>query len=137
MILDNHRTTLVSTYPFKALAAQWPEAADAPDDHEGRGGVEIGSDVWLGAHCTIVPGVRIGSGAIVAAGCVVTKDVPPYAIAAGNPGRVVRMRCTDEEARVLLEIAWWNWPEDKIRRELPEMMRGSVAAFIRTHGPAR
>ncbi len=137
LILGNHRTDLVSTYPFKTLAEHWPEAADAPDDHEDRDGIEIGSDVWLGAQCTVVAGVRIGPGAVVAANCVVTKDVPPYAIVAGNPGRVVRSRCTEEEASGLLEIAWWNWPDDKVRRELPDMMRGSVGAFIRKHLPAR
>ena len=136
LLLGNHRMDRVSTYPFKVLAEYWPEAADGAEDHEDRGGIEIGSDVWLGAQCTVVAGVRIGSGAVVAANCVVTKDVPPYAIVAGNPGRIVRSRCSEGQARDLLAIAWWDWPDDKVRRELPGMMNLDVDAFIARHLPS-
>ena len=134
-ILGNHRTDLVSTYPFKTLSDCWPGAADAPSDHEDRGSIDIGSDVWLGAHCTVVAGVRIGSGAIVAANAVVTKDVEPYAIVAGNPARLVRIRCSDDQIRDLLAIAWWDWPDDKIQAQVAGLSSLSIDDFIRLHVP--
>lgn len=136
LLLANHRMDRVSTYPFKVLAEYWPGAADGAGDHEDRGGIEIGSDVWLGAQCTVVAGVRIGSGAVVAASSVVTKDVPPYAIVAGNPARIVRSRCGESQARDLLEIAWWNWPDDKVKRELHAIMSLDVDAFIARYLPS-
>lgn len=128
-ILGNHRTDLVSTYPFKLLSDYWPGAEQAESDHEDRGGIHIGSDVWLGAHCTVLAGVQIGSGAIVAANTVVTKPVPPYAIVAGNPGRLVRYRCSETQIRGLLAIAWWDWPDDKVKREITFLTTLSIDAF--------
>ena len=136
LILGNHRTDLVSTYPFKVLSDWWPGAADAPSDHDDRGGIEIGSDVWLGAHCTVLAGVRIGCGAIVAANAVVTKDVEPYAIVAGNPARPVRKRCTDEQITQLLAIAWWDWPDEKVQAEVVGLSSLSIDDFIIRHRPA-
>ncbi len=130
LILGNHRTDLVSTYPFKVLSTYWPGAAEAPSDHEDRGGIHIGSDVWLGAHSTVVAGVRIGSGAIVAANAVVTREVEPYAIVAGNPARLVRKRCSEAQIKALLAIAWWNWPDEKIQAEAAHLSSLAVNDFI-------
>ena len=135
-ILGNHRTDMVSTFPFKVLSDYWPGAAEAPSDHEDRGGIDIGSDVWLGAHCTIVAGVTIGHGAIVAANAVVTKDVEPYAIVVGNPARMVRKRCSDEQIRELLAIAWWDWPDEKTQAEAAHLSSLSVDDFIRRYRSA-
>lgn len=78
----------------------------------------IGSDVWVGSNVIIPGGIKIGTGAIVAAGTVVTKDVPPYAVVGGNPAKVVRYRFSDEQIKVLLASEWWNWPIDKIIRNV-------------------
>lgn len=75
----------------------------------------LGNDIWIGSGANILRGVNIGSGAIIGAGTVVTKDVPPYAVVAGNPGRVIRMRCSDEIIEKMLEVKWWDFPLDLIR----------------------
>lgn len=135
-ILGNHRTDLVSTYPFKVLSQFWPGAEHADSDHEDRGGIHVGSDVWFGAHCTVLTGAKIGSGAVIAANSVVTKDVPPYAIVAGNPGRIVRYRCSESQIQDLLDLAWWDWPDEKIKSEVPFLTTLSVADFIERHKSA-
>lgn len=82
-----------------------------------KGPIRVGHDVWIGARAIILSGVTIGHGAVVAAGGVVARDVPPYAIVAGNPARHVKWRFDEETVRGLLEIEWWNWPMEKILRE--------------------
>jgi acetyltransferase-like isoleucine patch superfamily enzyme len=127
-----HRPDWISTYPFPAFEG-W--STGPRDYHEcvGRGDVVIGSDVWLGSRCCVLAGVRIGDGAVVGAQAVVTKDVPPYAIVAGNPAQVVKYRFPDDVVRELLEIAWWNWSEAKIRANLPRLLSGDVDGFIAEH----
>ena len=80
--------------------------------------VEIGNDVWIGSNVIILPGVKIGDGAIVAAGAVVTHNVQPYSIVGGVPARLIRKRFSDDIIRKMLKIAWWNWEPDKIERNL-------------------
>ena len=78
--------------------------------------VVVGNDVWIGCNCTILGGVRIGDGAIVGAGSVVTKDVPPYSIVAGVPAKVIKYRFTEEQIKILESIKWWEWPMEKIQQ---------------------
>lgn len=82
------------------------------DDSEPK--TSIGNDVWIGTHVIIPGGVRISTGAIVAAGSVVVKDVPPYAVVGGNPANIIRFRFSDEQIKVLLALEWWNWSLEKI-----------------------
>lgn len=124
-----HRPDWVSMYPFGAFA-KW-RGPDVRTDHTvGRGDVVIGSDVWLGSQCMIMAGVTIGHGAVVAARAVVSRDVPPYAIVAGNPARVVKRRFDDQTIAELLAIAWWDWPEERIRQNLDLLLSGDMAAFL-------
>jgi serine acetyltransferase len=95
-----------------------------------KGDIIIENDVWIGAKATIMSGVRIGNGAIVAAGSVVSKDVPPYAIVAGNPAKVVKYRFSDEQIKKLLSIAWWNWDEQKIKDNAMTMWSNNIDEFI-------
>lgn len=81
-----------------------------------KGPIVIGNDVWIGARATVLSGVTIGDGAVVGAGSVVTNDVPPYAIVAGAPARILGYRFSEPMRARLLELKWWDWPEDKIRR---------------------
>lgn len=76
--------------------------------------INIGNDVWIGANACILPGVTIGDGAVIGAGSVVTKDVPPYAITVGNPGKVLKYRFEDEIISILKKSRWWDWPQTLI-----------------------
>lgn len=91
--------------------------------------VKIGNDVWIGARAVILSAVTIGDGAIVGANAVVTKDIPPYAIAVGVPAKVIRYRCSEEQAQKLQQIAWWDWPEEKITENL-DCFYGGIDRFI-------
>ena len=92
-----------------------------------RGDTVVGNDVWIGMEAIILPGVKIGDGSIVAARSVVSHDVPPYSIVAGNPGKVVKARFDAGTTRRLLAIAWWNWPVDKITRNLNAIRGADIA----------
>jgi len=95
-----------------------------------KGDIIIENDVWIGATATIMSGVKISNGAVVGAGSVVTKDVPPYAIVAGNPAKVVKYRFTEEQIEKLLSIAWWDWEEQKIRDNAMIMWSNNIDDFI-------
>lgn len=123
-----HRTDWVSTYPFNRF---FPEAEGIAGHPHSKGDVIIGNDVWIGMGATILSGVTIGDGAVIAAHSLVSKDVPPYAIAGGNPARIIRSRFPEEVVRKLLAIAWWDWPIDKIKEGVPLLMRDDIEAFIR------
>ena len=95
-----------------------------------KGDIIIQNDVWIGAKSTIMSGVKISNGSIVGAGSVVTKDVPPYAIVAGNPAKIVKYRFTEEQIGKLLSIAWWNWDEQKIKENAMTMWSDDIDEFI-------
>lgn len=115
----NHAMTGFSTYPFNIFGNGWDEGFDPATIEAGiKGDTRVGNDVWIGGEAMILPGVSIGDGAIVATRSVVSGDVPPYAIVAGNPARIVRRRFDDTTIARLVEIAWWDWPIDKITRNL-------------------
>lgn len=125
----NHRTDWVSTFPFP-LFRDWPEARGITGHPATRGDVRIGHDVWLGAGCVVLSGVRIGHGAVVGCRAVVSRDVPDYAIVAGNPATVMRLRFPPAQVAELLHTAWWDWPEDEVRRHLPLLLAGDMDAFL-------
>jgi virginiamycin A acetyltransferase len=83
-----------------------------------KGDVVIGNNVWIGDSAIILSGVHVGDGAVLGAGSIVTKNVKPFAIAAGSPAKIIRMRFNDTIIRQLLDIQWWNWTEEKIKRNL-------------------
>ena len=95
-----------------------------------KGDINIGNDVWIGAKATIMSGVTIHSGAVIASGAVVAKDVPPYAIVVGNPGRVIKYRFTEEQIQDLIEIKWWDWSDEKIRNNALNMWSNDIDGFI-------
>jgi hypothetical protein len=92
--------------------------------------VTIGHDVWIGHGAIVLPGRDIGTGAVVGAGSVVTKDIPAYAIAVGNPARVIRRRIPDDVAAEMLALAWWDWPHDQLRAALPDFRSLSAEDFV-------
>ena len=98
-----------------------------------KGNIKIRNDVWIGATSTIMSGVTIGDGAVIGAGSTITKDVPPFAIVVGNPGRVVKYRFTEEQIENLLKISWWDWEESKIKENAMLMWSSNIDPFITKH----
>jgi len=98
-----------------------------------KGNIIIENDVWIGAKSTIMSGVKIGNGAVIGATATVTKDVPPYAIVVGNPGKIVKYRFTEKQIELLLKISWWNWDEEKIKREFKTLWSSDINEFINKH----
>jgi len=94
-----------------------------------KGDTTIGHDVWIGHAAVIMPGVTVGNGAIVAAGTVVTRDVPAYAIVAGNPGSVVRYRFDEQAIRRLLQLEWWLWDAAKVTRNVRALCSADLDAL--------
>jgi acetyltransferase-like isoleucine patch superfamily enzyme len=131
IILSNHRTDLTTTYPFFALQSIWPEAKVVGPDRVQSGFTEIGSDIWIGFGATILPHVKIGHGAIIGARSVVTRDVPPYAVVAGSPARVIRMRYKKRVIDRLLAVAWWDWSDDDVAAAIPTLMQPDIEKFLR------
>ncbi|GAA0308779.1 CatB-related O-acetyltransferase [Rhodovulum strictum] len=120
-----HAMSGFSTFPFNIFGGGWEQGFDpATWEAENRGDTVIGPDVWIGTEARLIPGVTIGAGAIIAAGAVVASDVRPYAVVVGNPAREVRRRFDDATIARLLAIAWWDWPTEKIDRNL-NAIRGS------------
>lgn len=124
--LAGHPTDLASTFPFRTRMLH-PERGN--QDAVSRGPVRIGHDVWIGAGALILDGLTIGTGAVVAANAVVTRDVEPYAIVGGNPAKLLRPRFEPGIIEALLEIGWWEWPDETIRRFEPYFY-GDVEDFI-------
>lgn len=121
-----------STFPFNIFGHGWEAGFDpATWTAEHRGDTVIGPDVWLGRDAVVMPGVTIGAGAIVAAQAVVTKDVPPYAVVAGNPARPIRLRFAPEIVERLLAVAWWDWPTERITAALHAIRGANIDALER------
>lgn len=122
----NHPPGGFSTYPFQMFGIDGaPDVKNQPH----RGDTIIGSDVWIGREAVIMPGVTIGHGAIIGTRAQVVKDVPPYAVVVGNPGRVAKMRFPDETVAALLAIAWWDWEADKIARNVAAIAGADIDAL--------
>ena len=125
----NHRTDWVTTYPFGHIHTDVFK-------HHGlghpstRGDVILGNDVWIADNVTIMSGVTIGDGAVIANNTHVVKDVEPYSLVGGNPARHIKYRFKPEQIKKLLEIQWWNWPEEKIQQFIPLMCSGDIDAFL-------
>jgi len=113
----NHLSNAISSYPFAIFGGDWSSAMDGKS-YPTKGNTEIGNDVWIGYGATIMPGVKIGHGAIIATKSVVTGDVEPYAIVGGNPAREIRKRFPTEKIEQLLELSWWDWPIEKITKSV-------------------
>lgn len=119
----NHAMDGISTYPFKVFGKSW---ANCPINVVSRGDTIIGNDVWFGNSVTIMPGVKIGHGAIIGTNSLVTKDVEPYSIIGGNPAKLIRNRFDDETIDFLLQLAWWDWPIEKITKNIMAIITGDL-----------
>lgn len=125
----NHRMSGFSTYPFNIFGNGWERSTPLPQELPYKGDTVVGNDVWIGYEAMLMPGVRVGDGAIIAARSVVSADVPAYAIVGGNPARVLRMRYDDAQIERLLRIAWWDWDADKVSRHLELIVGADLDAL--------
>ncbi len=123
--LGNHPLDRVSTHGFFFMKEFG--FVNEPHDLISDDDIFIGHDVWIGRDVTILTGVTIGTGAVVGAGAVVTRDVPPYAVVAGVPAKVLRYRFDEATIQKLLASKWWTWPDDKIRENIGAFL--DVASF--------
>jgi acetyltransferase-like isoleucine patch superfamily enzyme len=127
----DHPQGWVSTYPFRIRLGLPGAYCDGMPMTKGK--IVIGSDVWIGTDVMILSGVTIGHGAIVAAGSVVTKDIQPYAIAAGIPAKVIKYRFNEKQILALLRIKWWEWSEDMIKEVVSLLSSPDIDQFIDAH----
>ena len=121
----NHQMNAVSTFPFFTLEG-WNASAPQKSDMPLKGDTVIGNDVWIGQNATIMPGVHIGDGAIIGANSLVSKDVGPYTIVAGNPIRVIRKRFDDELIDLLERFKWWDKSIEEINNLIPILTNGDL-----------
>lgn len=120
----NHSLRSLSTYTFPLFYDEWElDKADVASAWDNKGDIVIGNDVWIGFEAIIMAGVHIGNEAIIGARAVVTKDVAPYTIVGGVPARAIRKRFDDATISRLESLRWWDWSKERIRRELPGIMR--------------
>lgn len=123
----NHKLSSLSTYPFPLFFEEWDlDKANLTDSWDNKGDIAIGNDVWIGYEAVVMQGVTIGDGAIIGARAVVTKDIPPYTIVGGVPAKPIRKRFSDEIISRLLEIKWWDWPDEKIKRNISAIQSGNI-----------
>ena len=126
----NHAMSGFSTYPFNIFGHGWEQGFDQSTwQREVRGDTVVGNDVWIGMKAVILPGIEIGHGSVIGAKSVVSRDVPPFAIVAGNPAKVVKMRFDKRTVDRLLAVAWWDWPVDKIGRNLNAIRGADIGAL--------
>jgi len=130
----NHRMRSVTTYPFNIMGGGWEKSAPTLRDMPIKGDTVVGNDVWIGQNVTVMPGIKIGDGAIIAANSTVTKDVPAYHIAGGNPARIIRKRFDDELISYLLELKWWDWSLKKIFENLDVLCSSDLTAIKNIRG---
>ncbi len=123
----NHKMHSISTYPFPIFFEEWGlDVTNITSAWDNKGDIVIGNDVWIGYEAIVLSGVTIGDGAIIGTRAVVTKDVPPYTIVGGIPAKPIRKRFSDEVISKLLELQWWNWPENRIKENIDVIQSGRI-----------
>lgn len=123
----NHTMHSISTYPFPIFFEEWGlDVTNITSAWDNKGDIVIGNDVWIGYEAIVLSGVTIGDGAIIGTRAVVTKDVPPYTIVGGIPAKPIRKRFSDEVISKLLELQWWNWPENRIKENIDVIQSGRI-----------
>ena len=127
----NHLTKSLSTYPFAIFENGWENAMENKA-YPQKGNINIGNDVWIGYNATIMAGVTIGDGAIIAANSTVIKDVEPYSIVGGNPANKIKKRFAEDVITRLLELKWWDWDIDKITANIQNLTGRDVLTLIHT-----
>lgn len=127
----NHTLASLSTYPFPIFYEEWGlERKDVAKAWDNKGDIVIGNDVWIGYEAVILAGVAIGDGAVIGARAVVTKDVPPYTVVGGVPAEPIRKRFPEKTISELLTLKWWDWPRERIARNIPAIQAGRLDLLV-------
>ncbi|ADD75669.1 Vat [Pantoea ananatis LMG 20103] len=126
----NHKMSGISTYPFQIFGNGWEKVMPGEGDLPYKGDTVIGNDVWIGYEALIMPGVKVGNGAIIASRSVVTSDVPAYTVVGGNPAKPVRARFAPEVVAQLESLAWWDQSPAWITAHLGQIVSGDVEALL-------
>jgi len=129
----NHRTDWITTFPFGHIGKGTFNKFNGVGHPKTNGDVIIGNDVWIAENVTIMSGVKIGDGAVIANNTHVVKDVEPYSIVGGNPGKLIKYRFSQEQISKLLEICWWSWSDEKINEECSLLCNQNIQLFIDRH----
>lgn len=125
---QGHRHDWVSSFPFFYMP-EVPHFAGAVDAFEPAGDTIVGNDVWIGSEAVIMPGVKIGDGAVIGTRALVTRDVEPYAIVGGNPAKMIRKRFDDDAISLLREMRWWDWSDERLGEAMPLLCSGDIGAL--------
>ncbi|KAF0130481.1 MAG: transferase hexapeptide repeat containing protein [Bacteroidetes bacterium] len=125
----NHLTNALTSYPFAIFGNGWENAMNGKS-YPNKGDINVGNDVWVGYNATIMAGVTIGDGAIIATNSTITKDVEPYTIVGGNPANLIKKRFNDEKISKLLALKWWDWDLDKITRNIQNLTGNDLEKLI-------
>ncbi|WP_291725129.1 CatB-related O-acetyltransferase [Bernardetia sp.] len=128
----NHLTKAVSSYPFAIFGKDWSSAMDGKS-YPNKGNLEIKNDVWIGHNVTLMAGITVGNGAIIATNSTVTSDVEPYSIVGGNPAKLIRKRFSEAQIEALLKISWWDWEIEKITENSQLLTDENIDKFISLH----
>lgn len=126
----NHLTEAISSYPFAIFGNGWEDAMEGKT-YPSKGNTIIGNDVWIGYNATIMPGVKVGDGVIIASNSTVTKDVEPYSIVGGNPAKEIRKRFSDAQIEKLLTLKWWDWDLERITKNVKNLTGNDLDALDR------
>lgn len=128
----NHTLKSLSNYTFPIFFDEWGlDVKDITTAWDNKGDIVIGNDVWIGYEAVIMQGVTIGDGAIIGTRAVVTKDVPPYSIVGGVPAKAIRKRFDDNTISRLLQLKWWDWPDERIKKNILSIQSGDIDAICR------
>lgn len=125
---QGHRNDWISTFPFFWMP-EVPAFAGAENGYRPAGDTIIGNDVWIGSEAIIMPGVKVGDGAVIGTRALVTRDVEPYAIIGGNPAKLIRKRFDETGIAMLRELKWWNWTDDQLQTAMPILTSGNIHAL--------
>ena len=126
----NHLSQAITAYPFAIFGNGWENAMEGKS-YPQKGDICIGNDVWIGYQATIMPGVTIGDGAIIATNATVVNNVEPYTIVGGNPAREIKKRFSATEIEQLLAIKWWDWPIEKITKNVQLLTSYNIELLLK------
>lgn len=125
----NHLTNAITSYPFAIFGKDWENAMNNKS-YPNKGDIKIGNDVWIGYNATIMSGITIGDGAIIATNSTVVRDVEPYSIVGGNPATLLKKRFSEDEITKLLKLKWWDWEIDKITKNIQNLTGNDISNII-------